>query len=779
MENNKFQQVHLPRAVAALLAAATGIPMCDSAVAQENTVIEEVLVTATRRSKALQDVPFSIQALNTEALENLGADSIEDYFRTISSFSMVDLGPGTKKYAIRGTSTGVYSQSAATVGVYIDEMPITTTQDQPDLRLFDVERVEVLKGPQGTLFGEGSMGGTVRTITNKPDLSAISGKLAATLSDTSNGGDNRSFDAMLNLPLVDNQLALRLVAYHRGMSGFIDRVAQPDGVTLDPAPGIGLPPGLLPTYNTGPIAGRENINEEKTSGGRASLRWTPNDRLSLTGTWLTQSMEVDAWPYENADAGEYRSDFVIESPIDDEFDMFNVTVEYSFDSFDLLSSSSWFDREKYDEQNTSTFTEFAFWPGVTTAGSGTTNARDQQYFSQEIRFVSRTDSRLQWIAGGFYADREAVTDQRLRDDFDFFFNFLNETFFPFVGPDLGIPPGFGVSSMNQILDTTTTQKSEDYALFGEISYAVTERLTATFGTRYFDYQLETVQLNNDINVLGFGSPDGQYDTDGSGSIEKYHLQYDFNDDVLVYVMASEGFRLGGVNTAPLLPPEFVSFDSDSLWSYEAGVKSTFFNGRLLADFAAFHTDWQDIQLSIPVGVTRAIANAGDAEIRGVEFSLVARPVAGLELQLTGGLLNAELSEDTPFQEGDTSPGFKGDPLPTVPEETLSASAQYEFPLGKWGLNGFARADYSYTGEHQTTFNELTVNNAGQSNFFTMDAYSLLNLQLGVRSDSWQATLFVENARDERAQLLIDNNASETLITRNRPRTAGITIQYAW
>jgi len=739
----------------------------------DRLVLEEVIVTATRRSVTIRDVPLSIQAITEQGLENLGADDFEGYFRTISSLSVVDRGPGTRKYVIRGVNTGIFS--GGTVGNYIDEMPVSTSGDEPDIKLFDIERVEVLKGPQGTLFGEGSMGGTIRTITNKPDLGRFEGKASLTYSDTTDADDNILGNAMVNIPIVEDVFGIRLVAYYRDMSGYINRIAQPDGVTLDPNPGLGLPPGFFPIYNTGPITAKKGINAEETTGGRISARWQINDDFRITAGYMTQKMDVDAWNYETDTAGLYKSDFTIEEPLSDDFSLSNITFEYGLNFADLLASSSWFDREKHFEQNVSAFGEAIFWPGVNLAGSATFNDFDQEYFAQEVRLVSNNDGAFQWIGGVYYTDKTFVEDQTLeRDDFDFFLNFLNDTFFPV----LGFPPGFAISSMNQILDQTITTSGTELSFFGEVSYAFTDRLTATAGLRHFDYDIKTVIVNNDINLLGFGLADGVYDTEESDSILKLHLQYDYSDDVMFYGLASQGFRLGGVNTAPFVPEEFESYDSDTLWNYEMGMKSSWMNDRLIFDASVYYINWDDIQLSVPVDVTRLTLNAGKANITGVEFDLVALPVEGLTLRFTAGFIDAELAEDTPGADSDgVSPGFKGDPLPFVPEQNISASAQYDWPIESWGVDGFLRADYSYTGEQYSTFNDQSISNGGEPNYFVMDAYGIFNLRTGVRGERWWATLFIDNVTDERADLLTDNNASKTLTTRNRPRTIGVTVQY--
>jgi outer membrane receptor protein involved in Fe transport len=257
---------------------------------------------------------------------------------------------------------------------------------------------------------------------------------------------------------------------------------------------------------------------------------------------------------------------------------------------------------------------------------------------------------------------------------------------------------------------------------------------------------------------------------------KFNVNYRASDDVLLWVTASQGFRIGGTNTTPGIPDENRTYGSDTLWNYEIGARTSWYDNRLVLNSALYYIDWSDIQLALPLGTAFGTINAGKARIIGAELELQARPASGLDLALSAGYNDGELTEDTPGAPAGPNPGFKGDRLPGVPRLNLAASAQYTFPLSSGGLDGFGRVDYSYTGDSTTTFNDLSTAN-GLPSHFEPDAYGLLNLRLGVQNERWTVALFVDNATDERAQLLIDNAGVTERITRNRPRTFGMNVRF--
>ena len=732
-------------------------------------IVEEITVTASRHAESIQDVSIPVTALSAATIEKMGADNIQDYYRTVPNFSVVDRGPGSRLYTMRGISAGIVPLGAATVGVYIDEMPVTANGFQPDLKLFDLERVEVLRGPQGTLYGEGSMGGTVRMITPNPNPAAFDTKIAVDYSSTKRGGDNVSVNGMVNVPISDSA-ALRLTAYSRDIDGFIDRVAQPGGVVADFNAVFGLPPNTIPVLDSGPIAGAKNINDEQTYGGRASFLVDVTDKLTIKLSYLLQESEYGHRNTEIPSQGKFNTNFYLDEEVDDELDLANLSITYDLGWATLISSSSIYERTRDSLSDNADLGESFFEsigiPGIKLAGVGTFTTELQDQFSQEVRLSSSGEGALAWTVGVFYVDKENGFEQIIVDEENFFVGAVNV---------LGIP----ATNARQLLDLDGFTDEKQFAVYGEFNYQFGDNWSATFGLRYFDYEQDNVIVNNDINILGLGLTDSVSETSESDVSIKIGLSFTPSEDTLLYGLVSEGFRTGGTNTAPGIPDENTTYDSDSLWNYEVGAKMTLMDGRVLFNVAAFYLDWSDIQLAVPLGFSFANINAGEARVIGAELEILMRPTENLELGFALGINDGELTEDVPGANdpGNPNPGFDGDTLPGTPDVNFNLSAQYNFPLSSFGAEGFARADYSYTGKSATTFNSSSFTDFGDGSHFKLDSYGLLNLRFGVQSDHWTATLYINNATNKLAELLTDNAAAVTRITRNRPRTVGLKLQY--
>ncbi len=725
------------------------------------TELEEIVVTATKRSVSLADVPLSMQAITGESLEQIGASQINDYYRQVPNFAVVDRGIGMRQYSIRGISSGLATQGAASVGVYLDEMPVSFGNFQPDPQLFDLQRVEVLRGPQGTLYGEGSIGGTLRMISTPPDVTGFHAKVDTSYSVTENGGDGYQLNGMLNLPLVENVLALRLTALRHSSAGYIDRIARPGGVSLDLNALFGLAAGTVPIVNTGPLAGQKDINGEEVTAGRAAVRWLPNDHTEVQLNLLTQQAKANDRNIEVAGVGDLMTNTIIPEKVNDQFDLANLTVKFTLEGAELMSSSSYYKRTLRHAFDTNDLGEGVV-PGLRLPGSSTEDIDRQNIVSQEIRLTSTSQGKLEWILGGFFVRKNNGFDQILQDKSSAFLAVAN--FF-------GVP----ATDPRQLLDQTGRSEETQYAVFGEVNYALTEKLKATVGLRYFDIKQKDTLVNNGPNFLGLGLTDGVRKASEANVIPKFSLSYAPRDHLLLWATASQGFRAGGTNTTPGILDSEIAYQSDTLWNYEFGTRFSAFENRLSVTSALYYIKWSDIQLSVPLGTARATVNAGRARILGGELELLVRPVPALELGFNLGYNDGQLTEDTPTASGDTNPGFKGDRLPGVPDVNLSAFAQYTVPLSIADLSAFARVDVSHTGGSTTTFNALSRANRLPS-YFTPPAYSLLNLRLGIEKEQWSATLFVDNVADKRAIVLVDNAAVTERITRNRPRTIGFQVR---
>jgi outer membrane receptor protein involved in Fe transport len=759
------------------LAGVTGI---SGAAAQQsatadrvNNVSEVIMVTATRREASIQDVPVALSAISAATLQDMGARGLEDFYRTIPNLAVVDRGAGRRQYSIRGISAGVVSQGAATVGVYIDEMPVSATGLQPDLSVYDLERIEVLRGPQGTLFGEGSLGGTIRYITPTPDPDAFDARVNVDLSSTKNGGFNNAFDAMVNVPLWENA-ALRVTGYRRDYDGFIDLIGNPAGFTMDVGALVGAPGAFAPILMSGPIEARDDINDEEIYGGRASFYWEPTENLSLKLSYLFQRADYDGRNTEIGGLGNLQSDLFVPEVVGDDFDLANMTVTWDFGFATLLSSTSLYERDRRQVSDTAALGGQVF-PGLVLFGTATDTVDFQEQFSQEVRLTSKSGGLFEWTAGFFYVDKDDGFTQVLIDDEDTFVSFANILFRDVIG-SFPMPP-FPLTDRRQILDQMGTFGETQYALYGEGTVNITDQLSATFGIRYYDYEQTDSVTNNNINILGLGLADGVFPADDSGVNLKFNVSYKATDDLLFYVTAAEGFRIGGTNTAPGTPAQNIAYNPDSLWNYELGTKFTFADGRASLNAAIYYVDWSDIQLSLPLGFSFGVVNAGEARVIGGEIELMVQPTDGLDFTLAIGLNDGQLTADAPSANdpGNPNPGFDGDRLPGTPAVNVASSAQYTFPVADY--EGFARIDYSYTGGSTTTFNENSVAGNGDSSFFELDGYHLINLQAGMNFGKVTASVYAENLTDTRANLLTDNASAVVRITRNRPRTIGIRLSY--
>jgi iron complex outermembrane recepter protein len=695
--------------------------------ATDTRALEEIIVTATKREERLMDVPLSIQAVTGEQLEQLGAVNFGDYARTVAGISFLDGGPGRSQIFIRGVSTGgdVDTGKESTVAVYIDETPVTEGSAQPDLKLYDIDRVEVLRGPQGTLYGSGSLGGTVRVITNQPDPSGYAGHIEASGSVTDEGGTNGAVNAMINVPLSD-RAALRVVGYGINNDGFLDNG----------------------------FSGAKDINDEQTWGGRAALRFQASDQLDVTLSGAHQESDIGAY-YQVTD---HYPDLIIDEsapePFDDDLTIGNLKVQYDLGFAALTSSTSYFDRRRHFGNDIDWFAEAVF--GIPRVDSPLTY--DIESLSEELRLASDNEGPLSWVVGAYYVDRD--------DDFLQTVNVL--------GTPVASNPA------DNFYYATTHSNTRQLAGFGEVNYDILANLTATIGVRVSQIDRKLEALKNGIALGGVASTaDGDFDE--SPVTPKVNISYKPSDDTLIYVQAAKGFRVGGVN--PGLPPcdpnagcevdVGLTFASDSLWNYEVGTKVQTPGGALSLTAAAFYIKWTDIQLNVNRGDGfNGFDNVGDAESKGVELEATAR--VGDHVKL-GGQATYTHAKLTSLDPGHEQNGAVGDRLPDVPTWSSAAYLEWSTPLAANG-RVYVRGDVQYVGDRDTQLESSPGS-------LPLDAYTLANLRIGVNIGAYGASLFVNNLTDERAQLSRDflegvrDGAPITFdrYTINRPRTIGLSL----
>ncbi|MEQ9530354.1 MAG: TonB-dependent receptor [Haliea sp.] len=695
-------------------------------------VLETVLVTATRRSESAQDVGLSMTVLDEDALNAKGVELFFDFATAVPNLSFGVTGDGAlaaRSVAIRGI------QGAGTTGFYIDDTPVLETIDP---RILDIERVEVLRGPQGTLWGARSMGGNVRLITKQPSTEGFEGMFHAGSSVTDEGGLNYTADGAVNIPMIDDTLSARISAFYNYEEGFFDK---------------GLGPRTAP-----PTEVRKNIDDLTAQGGQIALRWEPTDELTITPRIMYQKVEMDGFRFADREPGNFLQRQILGLPEggEDEWYLGSLTVDYATEYGALTSSTSYFERDVFEFED-ATDAQAAFF-GVLLP-SPISRARGLERFVQELRFSSELDGPLQFVVGAFYSDS---TIPRL-------YTWTTEGAADIFGTDTAV-----------IFDDERTAK--EAAVFGEVSYALTEALTATLGLRYFRNETTFTQFTDGYFYGGVSSTINPPDAEDNGINPKLLLEYQWTDNVMTYVSAAEGFRIGGNNIG--LPPSCdaelealgtsnegaKSYDSDSLWSYEAGIKSTLADQRVTLNAAVFHAVWSDIQSTVLLDCGFGFTgNAGEAESTGFEVEMNAQVTNNLKLGVNLGYNKAEITK-----AGGATGQSKGDPIYQVPEWTFSSNIEYRdsaFADYEW----VARADFSYVDE------SFSVNNAGAGSARLRPDYQLLDARVGLQNDLYTFTLYAKNLTNEEINLSdnrsigVEVNDLQRIVT-NRPRTIGFEVR---
>ncbi|MGE4063182.1 MAG: TonB-dependent receptor [Rhodospirillaceae bacterium] len=720
--------------------------------------LEEIVVTALKRETLLSATPLAVTALSGRFLEEIAAGDFNDYFRRVPGLATVDRGSGAKRYLIRGVSTIETGQSQATVAQYLDEVPITDNFDrQPDPRLADVERVEVLRGPQGTLFGARSMAGTVRTITRKPELGAFGGRAAMTVSHTRYGDLNTSAEASLNVPAGET-LALRGVVYYTFSDGYVDN-AFPGG-RFAATPGQ-VPPGVpVPPPVTLAAVNQPNFNSLESQGGRLAMRWQPTDRTTLDLMGLAQKNQVAAPPfYGVTETGDGAAGPKISLSTGrsnrDILNLAALTLTQDLDWAQVTAVGSYAERDNFSASGA----QLAGPLGSPALGGTQSSGATTSNWTGEVRAASASEGPLQWIVG-VYGFEQRRTGESL------------------------MQIGFGAVTVSDQLFKSATK---EYAGFGELSYEFADAFTATAGVRYSSYEN---RLNRFYIVPPPGTPAGAEANppffEENNTTLKFQVSYAPSDDLLTYVLASQGFRPGGFN--PNSQPGFNNvprtFESDSLWNYELGVKATVME-RLRVNGALYRIDWKDMQVQgftpSPTGPNVLVyaTNASGSRIVGLELEASMPVTDRLSLDLSfNHFFQNELSQNAPVNPNGLAP-TKGDPLSFNPITSFNAGAEYRAPV--MGLESFVRADWSYAGRRFTGFRSTLQTGALNPLFNRLPPYHLVSLRAGVADGPWRVQLSIENLTDARPVLVQENNQQGIASTRvtARPRTVGLNVSVAY
>jgi iron complex outermembrane receptor protein len=741
--------------------------------------LEEIVVTATRRSVSLQDVPLAVSALSADDIESRGLTEFSDYLNSMPSVQLIDLAPGRNQIRIRGISTSEYA-TPPTVAVYLGEVPMTVTgqvlNGNPNPRLVDMERVEVLKGPQGTLFGANALGGAVRLIPNSPNLQEIEGSVSASASSVAHSDDTGlSATGALNLPIVTDKAALRVAAYTYTTPGYIDNVV-PAADAFD----IGALFGVPDVFVVPPVEGRvvEDINEEVTNGVRASLLVEASDRLSLTFSHSWQDSTLDGEPLTDPNIGTYEHSRVIsDEKLSDEFNLSNLLIDYEFDGASLISSTGFMDRTTVNNRDitaagSSLIGAFFGLPGIRYPWR-LADQEDYELFVQEVRLNSTGEGALQWLIGAFYSDlsRNMVQVGTDESGAPFFAN-------PFVG----------IAVDDTLVDIRSDFSEEQVAVFGELTYALSDRVTVGAGLRWFDSTVEFNQFS-DGPLVTFGAVPA-IETAGRESSDDVnpHLQLQFfaSENHNIYARAAKGFRSPVVNALAdnaLCAPELAALgnlsqnltEPDTVWNYEIGSKSTLADGRVQLNVAAYVADWRDIQVPIQLECGFFLsANAGDAESKGAELELSAAITDGLRVNFSASFTDAKF-KDTISNSLGLAIISAGQRTPGTPEWNVYAGLEYGHQLTD-ALSGSIGFDFNYISDYPGLVEVTTPGESITSvgDYSTVNGHYVLTL-----NESTDFELFAKNVFDERGVTAETSPTNLFGFQRYliRPRTIGVQVRH--
>jgi iron complex outermembrane receptor protein len=761
---------------------------------------EEITVTSMKREQAVLDVPFSVAAPTEEVLRSRGVEDIEGLAANVGGFTVQNLGPGQSQVAMRGVSAGqiVRDQPGVKeqVGTYLDESVVSLSLFTPDIDLVDVSRVEVLRGPQGTLFGSGSLSGTVRYITNQPQLGATTGSFEVGGNLLDGGGFGGNAKLTFNVPLGETA-AVRVASYYNRIAGYIDTV-RPD-LDVD-----------------------DDVNDGFRTGLRASVRIAPNDRLAITPRLVYQKVEMDGWnridtynilanPFTTTRPavalGEREQFTQLEEDFTDDFVLGDVNVSYDFGEVALTSITSYAYRDVLVVRDATALTasitggSIGLPENVYTLDGPLLDATTASTWTQEVRF-SGANERLPWVAGLFYGRQDRDYGQDL----------------PVAGfEDLtGIPTSGLRAPKDSLYWSELGYTMDQFALFGEGTLRVTDTFGVTAGLRFYHFSEDKAQIfdgifANDNTGSALVSQPGS--TDANGIAPRVIATYRISEDANVNAQISRGFRLGGINdplNVPLCTPQdLVTFGGrdtwkdETAWNYEVGYKSRLFNGTGAFNVAVFYMDINDLQATVTAGScsSRVVFNVPDARSQGFEVEFEVAPTRNFDFALSGSFNDAELrstltSTDPTGAVSIVSGIEEGRRLPTVPRFQLAAAATYQWEVRPGSL-AYLTGTFQHIGSRFTqvgdedlgvldllSFGANTIGAPLTATTFSYDpelpAYQIVNLRVGLRRHGWDVSAFINNLTDERALLSFDrerNTRARIGYLTNQPRSFGVSTRF--
>lgn len=756
-------------AILSVISAATllAAPDAHAQSGADSDGVDDIVITATRRETTLQNTPAAVSAIGAEQIEKRNLIGMNDYLQSVPGVSFQDRGNGQNTITIRGISTGSQISTNTPTGSYFGEVPVTGMGTQingnqagnSDPKMFDVERVEVLRGPQGTLFGSGALGGAVRVIPNSPNLMAFEGKVGAEYSHTSRrGGDNYTLNGMINLPIVQDELAVRLVGYRVFEDGYIDNVAG-----SQPTPAVDFATALGVESRD-----RENVGAAKTTGFRGSIRWEPIAGLSLEAMHLYQKVEQNGIGY--VETGVSATDYLQATPRtgpnsnSDEFvnttmNLSNLVAEYRWDWGTLMNSTSYVDHKAMSQ-----FSLGFFAPSIL-GGTYSAGRKYNKVFVNETRFTSGWEGPLQIVGGVYYEDRSEHIFANLR---------YSGTVFD--GPYEDIGPNLGEGPERKLV-------TKQFAAFGEAAFTPWDPFTLTVGARYYkfttSYPIFLDSYSDPVVVNGLQGFKSSID----GINWKINTAYKPNEEFYFYAQWAQGFRQPQVQNLldPLddpdgdgvllfqdgtmrSPPEGL-LDPDKVDTYEAGVKFQSPNGNLRGSLIGYYTDWKGIPVILLTDPRGAgfYFNAGSATVRGVEFEMSGRLPGNLYAQFSTSWSKATLGND--LDSLALSGGNRDAQLPGSPNHNAYAALEKRFNVGD--NEAFIRGDWTYVSSYYSTLNE--TGKVGDYNMFGLNA--------GITIDRIKLGVYAKNLTNRKDFTWQDNLLGGGRAYRLRPRTVGVNVGY--
>jgi outer membrane receptor protein involved in Fe transport len=744
--------------IAAWVSAAAGLALAPHAAQAQTPAIQDVIVTASKRETRLLEAPMSVAVIDQKTLKEIRAVTFADFAKLVPELSYTDSGPGNKRYALRG----LQSAGEPEVALYYDEIPISglpggsldTGDSQPDIKLWDVDRVEVLLGPQGTLYGNGSMGGAVKIISKRPVFNTYEAATLSSVGSTSGGDPSWGLNAMVNLPLVDDRLAVRLTAYDRYEGGWIDDLPQ-KAITL-------------------PQIDQNNLNWERTTGGRASISFQATPKWNITAIGYYQDLHAgnasDIYPQFATKDDPYVSKGFVRTPWRDKSQMDNLISSSDLGWATLTATGSYQRRTLQRNLDTTRYllslygcTEFTW--NQTCSGDSIVPAVGWSYetveaWSGEVRLVSERPGPFKWTIGSFVQDSTTTR--------------LSEVAKVDAEGYIAFDPATG-QALNRLFARFNRDTFDQYAVFGEASYDLPRHFTAIVGLRWFDS--ERTDQQTILQQFFPGSPTGPepFQTFSQNKVfQKYELTYGLGSVGLLYVEAAQGFRAGGPNVPGGFTVSAPPYQADSVWDYETGWKLNLLRRQVYWTGAVFNIDWSNLQELVPTAPFSHIANVGKARSDGVETAVVYSPLEGVSLTAGAAYTDARLVGAQPVQSTPALQLESGDELANVPKWSTNASISFSHPVGDYLAS--ARLDGSYQSSRHDVVTPLSPT------FFIVGPSALFDLHMTLDSrKTWRWGLDVANLFNRYAPQSgksLDSNLVETEGAA-RPRTVTLSLALSY